>query len=199
LSLIYHSKREGDYLTGVTRIYGSDGEFMRGIVAGAPVSDGIPDALLSRLFPRDLLHKQRIVIHSDGKLRRDFMRALGSCEDDLDTTLQTVEVIRAGVPRMYALGKQIEVPHWGSIFRLSDTEAFIQTTEATTQPLHIRTEAPFNIEDATHSVLMFSLFHYGALKQPKLPVTVHNSESIETGILRGVIPGEFQTNTPFWL
>ena len=199
LSLIYHNKREGDFLTGIARIYNNTGALLRCVIAGAALDDGIPDTLLARLLPRDLLHKQRVVIHSDGRLKRDAQRALGSWEDELDATFYPVEVIRAGVPRMYALGKQIEAPHWGSIFRLSDTEAFIQTTEATTQPLHIRTEAPFSIEDATHSVLMFSLFHYGALKQPKLPVTVHNSESIETGILRGVIPSEFETKTPFWL
>ena len=51
LSLVYHSKREGDTLTGITRIYGSNGEFMRTVIASAPVSDDIPDALLTSLFP----------------------------------------------------------------------------------------------------------------------------------------------------
>ena len=200
LSLVYHSKREGDTLTGMTRIFGSNGEFMRAVIASAPVGDDIPDSLLARLFPRDLLQKKRILVHSDGKLKRDAQRALGSCEDELNSTFLPVEVIRSGVPRMYAISAgKIDPPKWGSIFRLSDNEAFLQSSEATIQPLHIRCEAPLTIEQATHSVLLFTVFHYGALRLPKLPVTIHNTETIETGILRGVIPAELDTTIPFWL
>ncbi len=200
LSLIYHSKREGDTLTGMTRIFGSNGEFMRAVIASAPVGDDIPDTLLTRLFPRDLLQKKRILVHSDGKLKRDAQRALGSWEDELNSTFLPVEVIRAGVPRMYAFNAgKIDPPRWGSIFRLSDSEAFLQSSEATIQPLQIRCEPPLTIEQATHSVLLFTVFHYGALRLPKLPITIHNDESIETGILRGVMPAELDTTIPFWL
>jgi argonaute-like protein implicated in RNA metabolism and viral defense len=200
LSLIYHGKREGEYVTGISRIFASDGRFLRGIVAGAPAEHGVPAELMTRLFPRDLLHKQRVVIHSDGRLRRDAQRALGSCEDELDATFLPVEILRAGVPRVYALNAgKIDPPRWGSIFRLSDTEAFVQTTDATIQPLHVRAEAPFAIEQAVQSVLLFTLFHYGALKSPKLPVTIHNADPIEHGIVRGVMPPEMETGIPFWL
>jgi hypothetical protein len=200
LSLIYHTKREGDYLTGITRIYSNDGTFLRCVIAGAPINDGIPDELLTRLFPRDLLHKQRILIHSDGRLKRDAQRALGSWEDELNATFLPVEVIRAGVPRMYAINAgKIEPPNWGGSLRLSETEAFVQTSNVSVQPLHIHAEEPLTIEQASHSVLMFTLFHYGALKAPKLPVTVHNADFIETGILRGVFPTEVETDIPFWL
>jgi len=200
LSLIYHSKREGDSLTGISRIFGSNGEFMRSVIASAPVNDDIPESLLAKLFPRDLLQKKRILLHSDGKLKRDAQRALGSWEDELNSTFLPVEVIRAGVPRMYAFSAgKIDPPRWGSIFRLSENEAFLQSSEATIQPLQIRCEPPLTIEEATHSVLLFTVFHYGALKLPKLPVTIHNAESIETGILRGVMPSELETPIPFWL
>ncbi|MCZ2096627.1 MAG: hypothetical protein LC121_10240, partial [Anaerolineae bacterium] len=173
LSLINHGKREGEYVTGISRIFSSDGRLLRAVVSGAPVEGGIPDELMARLFPRDLLHKQRVVIHSDGRLRRDAQRALGSIEDELDATFLPVEILRAGVPRVYALNAgKIDPPRWGSIFRLSDTEAFVQTTDATIQPLHIRAETPFTIDHAVHSVLLFTLFHYGAFRQPKLPITI---------------------------
>ena len=45
-------------------------------------------------------------------------------------------------------------------------------------------------------MLIFTLFHYGALKAPKLPVTIHNAEAIETGILRGVMPTEIEDRRP---
>ena len=198
LSLIYHSKREGDYLTGVTRIYGNDGALLRSLIAAAPIAESEP--LLARLLPRDLLHDLRVVIHSDGKLKRDALRALGSREDELNATFYPVEVIRAGVPRIYAFSAgKIDPPHWGSVFRLSETESFVQSSDTTIQPLHIRSEPPLSIEAATHSVLMFTLLHYGALKAPKLPITVHNADALENGILRGLLPVELASAIPFWL
>lgn len=198
LSLVYHSKREGDYLTGMSRIYSNDGELLRCIIAGAPLEES--EALMAKLLPHGLLHDQRVVIHSDGKLRRDALRALGSVEDELNATFYPVEVIRAGVPRIYSFSAgKIDPPRWGSVFRLSETESFVQTSDATIQPLHVRCEPPLSIEAATHSVLMFTLLHYGALKAPKLPVSIHNADALENGILRGLMPGELDTDIPFWL
>ncbi len=201
LSLVYHNKREGEYITGISRIYSNDGTFLRAVIAGAPAAEGgIPDNLLMQLFPRDLLHKQRILIHSDGRLRRNAQRALGSSEDELDSVFYPVEVIRAGVPRMYAFNAgKIDPPTWGSVFRLNDTEAFVQSSPTTLQPLHIYCEPPLTIEQAVHSVLMFTLFHYGAITPPKLPVTTYNAEPIETGTLRGVMPSEMVAKLPFFL
>ena len=171
------------------------------MLASAPTDDGtIPDALLEKLLPRDLLAKQRIIVHSDGYLRRETLRALGSWEDELDASLAPVEVIRSGVPRMYALkAGKIEPPSWGSVLKLSSTKAFVQASESSLQPLYLRCEAPLAIEEAIHSVLLFTLLHYGALKLPKLPVTVHNADPIENGIVRGVMPSAIETMIPFWL
>ncbi len=201
LSLIQQSKREGETVTGIARIYASDGRLLRGVLASAPSEDGsIPDALLEKLLPRDLLAKQQIIVHGDGYLRREALRALGSWEDELGASLAPVEVIRSGVPRMYALcGGKIEPPAWGSVLKLSSTEAFVQASTASLQPLHLRCEAPFAIEDAVQSVLLFSLLHYGSLKTPKLPVTVHNADPIENGVVRGVMPTAIETMLPFWL
>ncbi|HVU13714.1 MAG TPA: hypothetical protein VHD90_20700 [Phototrophicaceae bacterium] len=200
LHLVYHSKREGEVVTGISRIYGSDGQFLRAVIASAPSSEGLPDDLLNQLFPRDLLKDKRIIVHGDGKLKRNTLRSIGAWEDELNATILPVEVIRAGVPRLYAFNAgKIEPPHWGSVFRLNENEAFVQSTETTIQPLHVRCEPPLTIEQATHSVLLFTLLHYGALKSPKLPVTIHNAEAIETGILRGIIPTDLVTEVPFWL
>ncbi|MFN8447892.1 MAG: hypothetical protein U0521_04715 [Anaerolineae bacterium] len=110
----------GEHVTGIGRVFAADGSILRCVVAGAPAENGVPDELMTRLFPRDLLYKQRIVVHSDGRLRRDAQRALGSIEDELEATLLPVEVMRAGVPRMYALSSgKIDPPRWGSLFRLA--------------------------------------------------------------------------------
>ncbi len=204
LSLIHQTKREGDLVTGVARIYANDGTLLRGVLASAPLAapsdGGIPEALLEKLLPRDLLREKRIIIHANGRLRRDTLRALGSWEDALDAALYPVEVIRSGVPRMYALsGGKIEPPSWGSVLKLSRSEAFVQSSDTTVQPLHVRCEQPLTIEEATHSVLLFTLLNYGAVKPTKLPATVHNADPIENGIVRGVMPAEIETNLAFWL
>jgi hypothetical protein len=46
---------------------------------------------------------------------------------------------------------------------------------------------------------MFTLLHYGALKTPKMPVTVHHAEHIRTSVKRGVIPEMLAGDVPFWL
>jgi len=140
---------------------------------------------LARLLPRDLLHDLPCRHSQRRQAQRDALRALGSREDELNATFYPVEVIRAGVPRIYAFSAgKIDPPHWGSVFRLSETESFVQSSDTTIQPLHIRSEPQLSIEAATHSVLMFTLLHYGALKVPKLPITVHNADALENAFSR---------------
>lgn len=206
LSLLKQQKRDGDHLIGVTRIYRSNGELMKYVIAEAPVQEGegIPDAMLEKLFPRQLLQKKRIVLHFDGMMRRDVLRAIGGWEDELGATFYPVEIVQRGVPRLYAFSKgRIEQPPWGTTFKLNEQEAFILTSSApgdsTPQPLHVRTDPALPIEDAVHSAMVFTLFHYGALKRPKLPVTIHHADIISTGAERGVLPHEAEGDVPFWL
>ncbi|HLU08417.1 MAG TPA: hypothetical protein VK003_02030, partial [Oceanobacillus sp.] len=206
LSLIRQRKRDGDHLTGVSRIYKSDGTLMRYVIAESPVQegDGIPEKMLEKLLPLDLLKRKRVVLHYDGKMRRDVLRSIGGWEDELGATFLPVEIIQRGTPRLYAFNKgRIEQPPWGTTFKLNQTEAFVLTSsapgDATPQPLHIRTEPPLSIDEAIHSTLIFILFHYGALKRPKLPVTVHHADIIENGALRGVLPSDIEGDVPFWL
>lgn len=206
LSLLKQQKRDGDHLVGITRIYKSDGTLLRYIVAESPVQEGegIPDAMLQQLFPRQFLQKKRIVLHHDGWLRRDVLRAIGGWEDEIGASFYPVEIVQRDVPRLYAFNKgKIEQPPWGATFRLNEREAFILTAsmpgDATPQPLHIRTEAPLSIDDAIHSAMIFTLFHYGSLKRPRLPVTLHHADVIHTGAQRGVMPQHVEGDIPFWL
>jgi hypothetical protein len=206
LSLLRQTKRDGDHLVGVARIYKSDGALLRYVITEgiAQEGEGIPEIMLEQLFPRQLLQQKRIVLHYDGWLRRDVLRAIGGWEDELGATIYPVEIVQRGVPRLYAFNRgKIEQPAWGTTFKLNDREAFILTSsapgDATPQPLHIRTERPLSIEDAVHSAMVFTLFHYGALKRPKLPVTVHHADIIQTGAQRGVLPLHHEGDLPFWL
>jgi hypothetical protein len=67
------------------------------------------------------------------------------------------------------------------------------------QPLHIRAEAPLKIEQAVESVLAFTILHYGAVRSGKLPVTIHQTDSIEAGIARGIFPISRDGDAPYWL
>ncbi|MCK6579089.1 MAG: hypothetical protein L6Q98_13405 [Anaerolineae bacterium] len=202
LSLFEQQKREGSAITGISRVYQSNGHLRYHTVAGDfnATGQGIPDDLLARLLPAAQLGKQRVLLHIDGRLSREAAQALGRREDALDATFLTVELIRAGVPRLYALdGGRIGPPAWGSLFRISEAEAFVQTADTSVQPLHVRAEAPLKIEQAVESILAFTILHYGMVAPSKLPVTIHQTESIEAGIARGIFPAKLGGETAFWL
>ncbi len=191
-------------LIGLVRVYKRDGALLDAVIAEADADD--LDALFAALFMRSArahLTRQRVVLHVDGRLSRAAARALGSIEDELNATFMPVEIIRAGVPRLYAVNKGIEPPAWGSAFRLSDSEAFVQASNTSVQPLHIRCEPPLTIEQAVASVLTFTLFHYGAgfgVSRPsKFPVTIQGGEALEQGITRGVFPTDQPVRAAFWL
>ncbi|MBK8026254.1 MAG: hypothetical protein IPK19_33910 [Chloroflexi bacterium] len=202
LSLFEQEKRDGRHITGISRIYASDGRLLAHAVEGhyAPDGEGLPDALLAKLLPARLLRSTTAVVHVDGRLQRDAAQSLGRWEDELEATFSPVELIRAGVPRLYALeGGRIEPPSWGSLFRLNDSEAFVQSTEGSVQPLHIRAEPPLPVERAIESVLAFTLLHYGLFRPSKLPVTIYQTDAIEAGIARGIFPAALGGDTAFWL
>jgi hypothetical protein len=202
LSLFYQEKRDGEHVTGIARIYTSDGRLIdhRVVESAIGKGEGIPESLLTALLPNKWLQGKRAVLHIDGRLPRDAGLAIGRWEDALDATFTAVEIIRAGAPRLYALrGGVIAPPERGSTFRLNDREAFVITADSSVQPLHIRTEAPLTIEQAIESVMRFALLHYGALRPPRLPVTLYQMDTIAAGIARGIFPANIQGGSPYWL
>jgi hypothetical protein len=199
-------RKDTDHLVGMSRIYGADGRLLRYIVAGGRVQEGegIPETVLARLLPATFMEGAAVILHHDGAYGRDVLRALGSWEAEIDANFYPVELNQSGVPRLYALqGRKIDPAPRGTTFRLNDCEAFLLSStspyDATPQPIHIHTEAPLPIETAIQSVLHMTMFHYGALKTPKLPVTIHNAEFIAQGIARGVFPEDAEGSVAFWL
>lgn len=199
-------RKDADHLIGMSRIYGADGRLLRYIVAGGKVQEGegIPEAVLARLLPATFMEGGTAILHHDGAYGREALRAIGSYEAEIDATFYPVELYQGGVPRLYALqGRKIDPAPRGTTFRLNDCEAFLLSStspyDATPQPIHIHTEAPLPIETAIQSVLHMTMFHYGALKTPKLPVTIHNAEFIAQGIARGVFPEDAEGSVAFWL
>ncbi len=206
LTLSKQERRQNEQWAGFARIYRSDGLLLSAATSATQVDFGasLPDTFWEQLLPRNLLAHKRVIVHYDGRLRRELLRVLGGWEDEIEATFHPVEVIQKGVPRLYAFHKgAIEPALQGTAFRLNDTEAFVMTSvpdiQVASMPLHVRTEPPLTIDQAVHSVMVMSLLHYGALKRPRLPVTLHHGEIVIAGLERGVMPADASYETPFWL
>ena len=192
--------------TAIARIYLGDGEFLQYVIHDAPLEgETIPTSVLQALFPVNEFSGKRVVIHRDGYFRGDEKKTLNEWATKIGATFNLVEVIKTGAPRIYAFANEQTVqPQKGSTFLLSSTEAILVSSlppfkNATPQPLRIRTEAPFDIEQAIESVLVMTNLHYGSVRSPRLPVTIHYSDKIAYLALRGIKPKNLEGKIPFWL
>lgn len=192
--------------TAITRIYFSNGEFLKYHIHDAPLEgETIPDNVLEALFPLKDFKGKRVVVHRDGFFRGGEKKGLREWADKIGAEFYLVEVIKTGTPRLYgAKNDDIVQPVKGSALKVSDSEALLVSSlppfaNATPQPLRIRTESPFAIEQAVHSILSLTLLHYGSLRQPRLPVTIHYSDKIAYLALRGIKPKDLEGSQLFWL
>jgi hypothetical protein len=192
--------------TAIARVYFSTGEFLRYVIHDAPLEgETIPDHVLQSLFPAKEFQGKRVVIHRDGYFRGEEKRDLRSWAQRIGADFFFVEVLKTGTPRLYARQKGHTIqPMKAEAFKLSQTDAFLISSlppfaDATPQPLHLRTEPPFTIEQAIHSVLALTLLHYGSLRPPRLPVTIHYSDRIAYLALMGIKPRNLEGTIPFWL
>ena len=192
--------------TAIARIYLSDGEFMQYVIHDAPLEgETVPTSVLQSLFPKNEFVGKRVIVQRDGYFRGDEKKALLDWAAKIGATFYLVEVIKTGSPRIYGLMDGLTgQPKKGSAFVFSPTEAILVSSlppfkNATPQPLRIRTEAPFPIEQAIESVLAMTNLHYGSVRSPRLPVTIHYSDKIAYMALRGIKPKNLEGRVPFWL
>jgi Piwi domain len=194
--------------TAIARVYQGNGEFLQYALFDAPLEgETIPSYMLQALFPQSVFAGKRVLVHRDGLFRGEEKQALKEWGKRLQTEFHLVELLKTGAPRLYGLNTQTQgaqFPLKGSALRLNDHEAFLVSSlppfaNATPSPLHIRTEAPFQIEEAIHSVLALTLLHYGSLRPPRLPITIHYSDEIAYLALKGIKPKEREGTLPFWL
>lgn len=192
---------------GVARIYFSNGELMQYNIREAMLEgEIIPQHILQDLFPQTEFSGKKILIHRDGKLPDLEKEALTEWGNQIGTTFYFVEVIKSGAPRLYGSqnGKIVKAPK-GRILKRSETEALLVSSEfpvgfrATPRPIQIRTHPPFSLEHALHSVLSLTLLHYGSVRLPRLPVTIHYADKICSMAARGLKPKTLDGTTPFWL
>ncbi|MHA2246062.1 MAG: Piwi domain-containing protein [Candidatus Hodarchaeales archaeon] len=193
-------------ITAIARIYFKNGEFLKYVIDDIPIEgETVPGSVLRKLFPADVIKGKRVIIHRDGYFRGDEKEALKKWATDLNATLYFIEVIKHGAPRLYlSEGDEILQPPKGTVFLLNKREALLVSSslpfkDATPIPLRIRTEYPMTIEQALISVLSLTLLHYGSLRPPKLPVTIHWSDRIAGLALKGIKPKQLEGTIPYWL
>ncbi|BBC24228.1 Piwi domain-containing protein [Pseudanabaena sp. ABRG5-3] len=192
--------------TAIARIYFSNGDLLRYRIHDAPLEgETIPENVLQSLFPIDEFQGKRVVIHRDGLFRGKEKQVLKSWAKQISAEFYLVEVIKDAVPRIYSFTNgEVKQPAKGDVFKLSDTQAFLVSSlppfkNSTPQPLQIRTEAPFTIEQAVHSVLSLTLLHYGSLRGTRSPVSIHFSDKIGGLVLKGIKPKDLEGTIPYWL
>ncbi|MEM5811104.1 MAG: Piwi domain-containing protein [Candidatus Aenigmatarchaeota archaeon] len=192
--------------TATARVYFGNGEFLRYVIHDAPLEgETIPQTVLQALFPMDEFRGKQVLIHRDGFFRGEEKRVLKEWAEKIKAKFYLVEIIKSGAPRIYLYeNSTIAQPPKGSAFLISETEALLVSTlspftDATAQPLRVRCEKDFSIRQALHSILSLTLLHYGSVRPPRLPVTIHYSDQIARLALKGIKPKNLEGNTPFWL
>jgi argonaute-like protein implicated in RNA metabolism and viral defense len=198
--------------TAIARIYQNSGEFLQYAIHDTVIEgETIPSDVLHTLFPAAIFRGKRVVIHRDGIFRGEEKLALQAWATQLGAQFYLVEILKTGTPRLYQFQSSVsqqfqtmQQPVKGSVLKLNNTEAFLISSlppyaSVTPYPLHIRCEAPFPIEQAVHSILSLTLLHYGSLRTPRLPVTIHYSDEIAYLALKGIKPKSLEGTLPFWL
>ena len=195
-------------LTAISRVYKSDGEFVRYALRDLTLPDDTPPYVLARdLFPQREFAGKRIIIHHDGPFDPGLLAALSRWFQAIGATLWPVEIISVGAPRLYAIDKGVVQPPWGSAFTFGRSEALLVSAipreDVTPQPLRVRVldqgGPPLDIAEAVRGVLVWSLLAYGAERLPRLPVSVVRAESIGYWLRRGGAFGAEEGVVPFWL
>jgi hypothetical protein len=196
-------------LTGIARVYRSDGEFLYYTVREVEITDDkLPFVLVRDLFPQKKFAGARVMIHHMHKFPPELLTALTLWGQTIGTQFLPIEIIPTGAPRIYALDASgVVQPVWGSAFKLNEHEALLVSNvpkdNITPQPLHIRTLSagapPVPIDEALRSVLVWTLLTYGAEQLPKLPVTVTNVAQLSVWLQKGNRFSLQDGAVPFWL
>jgi argonaute-like protein implicated in RNA metabolism and viral defense len=192
--------------TAIARIYFGNGEFLRYVIHDAPLEgETIPPDVLRNLFPVSEFEGKRVIVHRDGYYRGSEAQVLQDWGKEINAEFNLMEIIKREQPRLYLKeNTRILQPLKGSTFIISNSEALLISspppfTNATARPLRIRAKTSFPLKNALHSVLALTLLHYGSIRPPRLPVTIHYSDKIAGLALKGIKPKELEGTIPYWL
>jgi hypothetical protein len=199
------TKKDGDHLTALARLYNNRGQALgwRAARVLVQVGDTLTEAMLARLLPRREIEARRILIHHQGRLRQNDLSALMAWEAANDAAIYPVEIITQGAPRLYSFAnKRIDIPLPGSAFLLNEREALLATAApnpGTPPPLHVRSLGALKLNHALDSIAALLLLNHGTMEKPRLPVTLVQGEDFTAAIMRGVFPEAESGERAWWL
>jgi hypothetical protein len=200
------SKKEGDHLTGLVRLYSN-----RGVIAGwraaralVPAGGGLTNELMAQLLPGRTIQTKRVLIHSHQRFHPADVDMLQSWEAQHDCAIYPVEVVSQSAPCLYRfVNNRIDIPIPGSAFVVSEQEALLATSAApytgTPQPLEVRVLAPLRLGQVLDSIMAMTLLHHGGLHPPSLPVTTIHADDFTEAVARGVFPEAASGERAWWL
>lgn len=206
MDMVRQELSQFDRVTAMARIYDNAGRFFGYIMETVELDSGdpVPFLVMQTLFPDTTFGGKRVIIHRNGDFTAQELTMLKRWGEVIGATFYPVAIQSQRVPHLYSLAsKVIGQPDWGSMFVLNALEAFIVTTTTTSDttptPLHVSTTADLGIEYGLHSVLMWTLLHYGTLRPSRLPVTVQYAAEMAEWMARGQLPAATAGDVPFWL
>lgn len=190
-----------------THLYGSDGRLIGYRLQNTNVEgETIPPHALRHMFPAEAYGDKHILVHRDGPFRGDEIDVLKDIGRDIGSAFHLIEVRKKGAPRLYDVTDgTVEQPSKGDHVRMSDRAAYVVSSPppfsgSTAQPLHVQVHSDtLSIEEAIHSILSFSLVHHGSVHPPRLPVSLHYSDSVAERLQNGIRPPAQKGRLPYWL
>ena len=206
MDMVRQEMTQMDRVTAMVRIYDNIGRHLGYIMETVELDKGgtVPYIVMQTLFPEERFGGKRILIHRQGAFTIEELSMLARWEQVINTTFYPVAIETDVVPHLYNLEKkQIKEPNWGTIFLLDDFEAFIVTTSMTggdmPMPLFVSAPSDLGIDSALHSVVMWTLLHYGSSHPARLPVTIQYASEMQQWMARGQLPSATSGDVPFWL
>jgi len=197
-------------------LYGRQGEFVRTLGDDLIEGEEIPPRLLEQLLPLAELKNKTVLIYRDGSFVGKEVDCLVKRAKAIDSKFILVECRKSRIPRLYnwkepdeqkVVKKEVTAPTQGLALRLSSCEAIVVTTKVSSKmglarPLRltVRQEGhPASIEQVVETTLKLTLLHYGALKEPRLPMPLYGSDSMAYLRLQGIRPSVMEGDRQFWL
>lgn len=195
-----------DRVTAMARVYDNAGRGYGYIMDTVELDSGdpIPFVVMQTLFPEAQFKNKRVIIHRLGAFSGEELSMLERWGQVIGATFYPVAIETELVPHIYSLAKKsIGTPDWGTMFVLNGEEALIVTTttdnETMPMPLFVSAPPALGIEYGLHSVLMWTLLHYGTLRPSRLPVTIQYAREMQEWMARGQLPSATAGDVPFWL
>ena len=190
-----------------THHFGADGRLRHYATEEVRVEgETLPPDVLRTLFPKEDYAGKRILVHRDGPFRGPEADTLNALGKEIGASFSLVEVVKQGASRLYEYKDgNVEQISKGVFLKLSDEAAYVASSpppfdQSTSQPLQVRVkDGDLSIEEAIHSVLSFTLMHYGSVQPPRLPVTLHYSDNIAKLLMDGIQPPQPEGQKPYWL